>query len=90
MYNHIFQNQRKTMERDNDHGYKQEIEHDWESSLERTNLHLGKDAGEGQQWEKYVEEHGIPLLGEKQGVQSKNQEFEDQVQEGIEEAKRAR
>ena len=89
MYNHIFQNQRKTMERDSDHGYEQEIEHDRESWLERTNLHLGKDSIEGQQWEKYVEEHGIPLLGEKQGVQSKNQELEGQVEEGIKEAKRA-
>ena len=89
MYNHIFQNQRKTMERDSDHGYEQEIEHDRESWLERKNLHLGKNAGEGQQWEKYVEEHGIPLLGEKQGVQSKNHELEGQVEEGIKEAKRA-
>ena len=76
MYNHIFQNQRKTIERDSDHGYEQEIEHDRESWLERKNFHLGKDVGEGKKLEKYVEEHGIPLLGEKQGVQSKNQELE--------------
>ena len=90
MYNHIFQNQRKTIERDSDHGYEQEIEHDRESWLERTNLLLGKDAREGQQREKYVEAHGPSLLGEKQGVQSKNQDFEGQVEEGIEEEKRAR
>ena len=78
------------MERDSDHGYEQEIEHDRESWLERTNLHLGKDAREGQQREKHVEEHGIPLLVNKYGVQSKNQDFEGQVEEGIEEAKRTR
>ena len=30
------------MERDNDHGYEQEIEHDQKSWLERTKLHLEK------------------------------------------------
>ena len=54
----------------------QEIQVDRESWLEKKKFHLGEDAGEGHQWEKYVEEHGIPLLGEKQGVQSKNQELE--------------
>ena len=77
------------MERDNDHGYEQEIEHDQEYRLKRTKLHLGKYAREGQQREKHVEEHGIPLLINKYGVQSKNQDFEGQVEEGIEEAKRA-
>ena len=89
MYNHIFQNQRKTIERDSDHGYEQEIEHDRESWLERTNLHLGKDAREGQQREKHVEAHGQPLLGEKPCVQSKNQELEGQIEESIKEAKKA-
>ena len=88
MYNHIFQNQ-KTMERDSDHGYEQEIEHDRESWLERKKLHLGKDAREGQQWEKYVEAHGQSLFGEKPCLQSKNQNIEGQVEEGIKEAKRA-
>ena len=39
---------------------------------------------------KSVEEHGIPLLGEKQGVPSENQDFEGQVEESHEEEKRAR
>ena len=77
------------MERDSDHGYEQEIEHDRESWLERTNLHLEKDVGEGQQREKHVEAHGIPLLDEKQKLQGKHQELEDQVEEGIKEVKKA-
>ena len=60
------------MERDSDHGYEQEIEHDRESWLERTKLHLGKDAREGQQREIFFKEHGITLLVNKYGVQSKN------------------
>ena len=78
------------MEKDSDHGYEQEIEHDQESWLERKNLHLGKDAREGQQWKNYAEAHGLPLLGEKPKLQGTNQELEGQDEEGIEEAKRSR
>ena len=77
------------MERHNDHGYKQEIEHDQESWLERTNLHLGKDAREGQQGEDIFEAYGLSLHGEKQSLQGENQELKGKIEKGIKEAKGA-
>lgn len=66
----------------------QEIQDDHEYWLERIQLHLERMLEKGNNEKKHVEEHGIPLLVKKYGVQSKNQEFESQIEESHEEEKR--